>query len=140
MPPLRDTFQNTEKKGKKCGSKKRTLSRSFTTGLLGRAAPLSSQYFIRSTLQCIVLCSWPRRRRGSYTPRSSMGFASLRFRRSMATRWKMRLFLLPCNDKRRRTGIECRGQEFADPSPRLLQGHVTLKSGRPSRQQGSQRS
>jgi hypothetical protein len=35
-----------------------------------------------------------------------MGFASLRFRRSMATRWKMRLFLRPCNEKRRRTGIE----------------------------------
>ncbi len=34
-----------------------------------------------------------------------MGFASLRFRTSMATRWKMRLFLFPCNERRRRTGI-----------------------------------
>ena len=34
-----------------------------------------------------------------------MGFASLRFRASTATRWKIRLFLFPCNDRRRRTGI-----------------------------------
>jgi hypothetical protein len=61
---------------------------------------------ILSTLQCIVLCSCPGRKRGSYIPRSSIGFPSLRFRRSVATRWKMRLFLLPCNDRRRRTGIE----------------------------------
>lgn len=34
-----------------------------------------------------------------------MGLASLRFRASMATRRKIRLFLFPCNERRRRTGI-----------------------------------
>jgi hypothetical protein len=52
------TVQNNEQMGKKKGrGKERTLSSNFTTVLLGRAAPFSSQYFIRSTLQCIVLCS-----------------------------------------------------------------------------------
>ncbi len=37
-----------------------------------------------------------------------MGFASLRLRASMATRWKIRLFVLPCSDRRRRTGITVR--------------------------------
>jgi hypothetical protein len=47
-----------------------------------------------------------------------MGFASLRFRRSVATRWKIRLFLRPCRDKRSRTGIgsrsiQCSSELFA---------------------------
>lgn len=54
-----------------------------------------------------------------------MGFASLRFRASTATRWKIRLFLFPCNDRRRRTGI-------VEPTPGKLETlprpcHVTAR-------------
>lgn len=52
-----------------------------------------------------------------------MGFASLRFRASMATRWKIRLFLFPCNDRRRRTGI-------IEPLSKLETSHPSLSRDR----------
>jgi len=76
----------------------------LSTGLLG-CAPTPNQYLMRSTLHSTVFVSWPSWRRGLRIPRVSMGFALRRLRWSMATRWRIRRWVVPCIAKRIRTAM-----------------------------------